>query len=146
MVLLGEPQPVRSFRLARVAGSGDAQSVRSFRLARSSSRLAAGTGSVGRPLMVEFLVVLEVLALLVAVVLPLVKPNKRATCRTEVAAVRSAVARYQIGLGNENPKNLNTLVGLGLLKAAPAPNGPSVSAGFLYDATHGTYSGGNCAG
>jgi len=144
MVLLGEPQPVRSFRLARVAVPGDTQCVRSFRLARSPAGLAAGTGSVRRPLVVELLVVLELLALLVAAVLPSVTPIKRASCRTEVAAVRSAIARYQVGLGKENPKNLYTLVGLGLLRAAPVPNGPSVSAGFVYDPTHGTYSGGTC--
>jgi hypothetical protein len=96
--------------------------------------------------MIECLVVLEVLALLVAVVLPFTRPHKRVSCRTEVAAVRSAIARYQIGLGNENPKTLYTLVGLGLLKAAPAPNGPSVSAGFVYDPAHGTYAGGTCPG
>jgi hypothetical protein len=99
---------------------------------------------VGRPLLVEVLVIAEVLALLVATVLPFVRPNKRGSCRSEVAAVRSAIASYQIGLGNENPKNLYTLVGLGLLKAAPGPNGPSVSAGFVYDPKHGTYSGGSC--
>jgi hypothetical protein len=97
--------------------------------------------------MVEFLVVLEVLAILVAaVVLPLVRPSKGVSCRSEVAAVRSAIAKYQIGVGNEKPKNLYTLIGLGLLKAAPAPNGPSVSAGFVYDPKNGTYSGGTCKG
>ena|SRR5689334_15989113 len=145
MVLLEQPQRVRSFRLARVDVSGDAAPVRSFRLARSST-LAAGTGSVGRPLLVEVLVVLEVLALVVAVVLPFVRPTKRASCRSEVAAVRTAIAKYQIGLGNENPKNLDTLVALGLLKSPPAPNGPSDSAGFVYDPKHGTYSGGTCSG
>jgi hypothetical protein len=97
--------------------------------------------------MVEVLVVLEIVALLIAaVVLPLARPNKGASCRGEVATVRSAIAKYKIGLGNENPKNLYTLVGLDLLKTAPAPNGPSVSAGFVYDPTHGTYSGGTCSG
>ena len=147
MVLLGESQTVQSFRLARAALTGDAQSVRSFRLARSPSRRAAANGSDRRrPLVVEFLVILEVVALLVAVLLPLVRPSKRVSCRTEVAAVQSAIERYHVEFGKENPKNLYSLVGLGLLKAAPAPTGASISAGFVYDPTSGNYSGGTCPG
>jgi hypothetical protein len=102
---------------------------------------------MGPPLLVEFLVVLEVVALLVAAALPLVRPpKKRVSCATEAAAVRSAIARYQVWVGHENPKSLYTLVGLGLLKAAPDPNGPSAQAGFVYDPTQGTYSGGTCSG
>jgi hypothetical protein len=102
---------------------------------------------MGRPLVVEVLVVVEVVALLVAAVLPLVRsPKKRVSCATEAAAVRSAIARYQVWVGHENPKSLYTLVGLGLLKVAPDPDGPSARAGFVYDPTQGTYSGGTCSG
>jgi competence protein ComGC len=99
---------------------------------------------VRRPATVEILVVLEVVALLVAVALFSLTPDRPVSCQAEVTTVRNAIAQYRLGLGNDNPKNMFTLVGLGLLKTAPGPDSPSVKAGFVYDAKYGTYAGGTC--
>ena len=94
--------------------------------------------------MVEIVVVLEVLALLVAVALFSLTPDRPVSCQKEVGTVRDAITQYHLSMGNENPKNMYSLVGLGLLKTAPGPDSPSVKAGFVYDANDGTYAGGTC--
>ena len=98
-----------------------------------------------RPATVEILVVLEVIALLVAVALFTLKPDRPVSCQAEVAAVSNAVAQYRLDLGIGNPKSMYALVGLGLLKTAPGPHSPSVKAGYTYDASAGTYAGGTCS-
>jgi competence protein ComGC len=96
-----------------------------------------------RPATVEILVVLEVIALLAAVALFSLRSDRPVSCQTEVTTVRNAVALYRLDLG-DNPKSMLALVGLGFLKTAPAPNSPSVKAGFSYDVSSGTYAGGTC--
>jgi competence protein ComGC len=96
-----------------------------------------------RPATVEILVVLEVIALLVAVALFSLKSDPPASCQAEVTAVRNAVAQYRLDVGS-NPKNMLSLVGLGLLKTAPGPESASVKAGFAFDVSTGTYTGGTC--
>ena len=97
-----------------------------------------------RPVAVEILVVVEVIALLVAVALFTLRPDRPVSCQAEVTAVRNAVAQYRLGLGDSNPKNMYSLVGLGLLKSVPGPNSPSVKAGFTYNPSTGNYAGGTC--
>jgi hypothetical protein len=97
-----------------------------------------------RPATVEILVVVEVIALLVAVALFSLRPDRPVSCQTEVAAVRNALAQYRLDVGDANPKNMYALVGLGLLKTAPGLDSPSVKAGFTYNASTGNYAGGTC--
>ena len=55
--------------------------------------------------------------------------------------MRDAITQYHLSMGNENPKNMYSLVGLGLLNTVPGPDSPSVKAGFAYDVNDDTYAG-----
>src|SRR6476660_9165409 len=53
-----------------------------------------------RPATVEIVVVLEVLALLVAVALFSLTPDRPVSCQKEVTVVRDAITQYHLSMGN----------------------------------------------